>query len=80
MKKVIIGVGIFLIIIGIIGIGAEILTAAELSKTGGRPGGFPIPQWATLFIVYQALLPFAMVGTGGVLVKIGLQNNDSEKS
>ncbi len=72
MNKFIVGIGIFLIILGTVGVATEIKAFSEVGGGGtAESGGSMIPNWLLGFLAYQAILPIALIFTGGALVQIG---------
>ncbi len=72
MNKVIIGIGVFLILVGIIGLATEIKVFSEVGGGGtAESGGSMVPNWLIGFLIYQALLPITLICTGGALIQIG---------
>ncbi len=72
MNKIIVGIGIFLIIVGMVGLATEIKVFSEVGGGGtAESGGSMIPNWLLGFLAYQAVLPITLIFTGGALVEIG---------
>lgn len=78
MRKAILFVSIFLILVGLTGIVGGIMTFSALTQTGGSPGGFPIPIWVKILIAYQALLPLAIISAGGALILLEKKYSSSK--